>query len=226
MKILFIISFIILCLLATAFIVIPWQRKPKRQWWFPVSLATVCLIFAGVWYIYMGEAAHIIYAEDDQNLKQISHLLESGTQLTPVMQQKLKEELQRQESRKSAEPTVWLLQGQLAMREEDFAAAAKAYHQAHLFAIDDPDIAINYVQALYLRNNQQVTPELSALLASVQEKYPELPGLLNLQAAIAFQAGDYSLAIKYWQELLTQYPPESADAMVLQAAIASVKERL
>lgn len=217
-----------LFLIATVYILAPWWTRNQQQKWIPLSLVAFLLIFASAWYGLTGRAEHIWYAEEDAALQQIAQLLENTVPLPPHVQAQIVEELQRQELRTSAQPTVWLLQAQLAMQQKDYTTARTAYAQAYKMTPDDPEIAISYAQTWYLVDAQQnaahLSPELKQFLRDLQQKYPEQDGLINLLGVVSFQSGDYNKAIQYWQELLSHYPNGSAEAQALHSAIEQAQQ--
>ncbi|MFI4955004.1 MAG: tetratricopeptide repeat protein [Gammaproteobacteria bacterium] len=217
-----------LFLLATLYILAPWFIQTKDKKWLPLSLCGLLLIFAGSWYLLAGRPEHIFYAENDVALRQISQLLEDTVPLPPHVQAQIDQELVRQELRSGAQPTVWLLQAQLAMQQNDYAKARAAYAQAYAMEPQDADIAVSYAQTWYLTETQvdksPLSPKLEHFLQTLQQEYPNQEGLINLLGVAAFHSGDYNKASQYWQELLSHYPSGSSESEALHAAIEQAKQ--
>lgn len=216
---------IILSLLAAAFVGIAWVKEPKQTWILPVCLMVVLSAFTTLCYIFLGKPAHVVYQEDDTTLRQIAGFLDNTLPLNAVTEAQIKAELQRQTSRPGAQPTVWLLEGQLALVQKNYVEAKNAYSKAYHYASDDVDIAVSYAQAWYLAEGK-LMPDLKTLLQRLEKQHPEQTGLQNLLAVIAYNDKDYARAIRYWQQLLPQYAGDSLELQVLQQAIQNARSQL
>lgn len=217
------IALLFLCLL---FVTAPWWGSFKRAGWMPIGLGAFVLVFSVAWYWVAGRSAHIFYENEDATLQQIALLLEDmGEDTVPmpeVVRNKIDLELEKQKERAGAQPTVWLLQAQLAMQHQDYAKAKDAYWHAHEMFPNDIDVSVSYAQAWYL-SQQGVTPELEDFLEKLKKQDPNQTGLINLLAVIAFNEGNYKQAISYWNELIPQYPENSSEAVTLKAAVEAAK---
>jgi cytochrome c-type biogenesis protein CcmH/NrfG len=224
MDFIFFTLLIVLTILASAFVGIAWVRQPKQNWILPGCLIVLLVTFSTLCYVFLGRGAHIIYQEDDVALRQIAELLGNTVALEPAIKTKITDELLRQRKRPGAQPTVWILEGQLALAHQDYPEAKRAYGEAYKYAPYDADIAVSYAQAWYLAEGQ-VNPDLDKFLQELEEKYPEQTGLQNLLAVIAYNKQDYKQAIRYWQQLLPQYAADSVEAQVLDQAIKDAVDR-
>lgn len=229
MSVIFMSLMVFLVLICLAFIFMPILKEQtdfRKMMGFPLSIALFVIIFSITWYWLAGRSAHIIYAKEDASLQQIAVLLEDVMSLPQPARDKILEELHRQENRASAQPTVWILQAQLAMQQGHYTEAKQAYYKAHQEYSDDIDISVSYAQAWYLSDNQNVSPQLADFLKNLEAQDPEQTGLINLLAVIAFHQQDYNKAIRYWNELIPQYPENSSEAITINAAIVTAQKEL
>lgn len=213
-------------LMASAFLLVGWKGKLKKNGWLPLALTSLLVVFSLVGYWTLGRVEHVIYYREDIALRQISMMLESTMPLPKEVHDEIKKELESQQNRLGAQPSVAILTAELAMNHQHYEDAKKAYEQAYQHAPEDFDIAVSYAQTWYLADKQQVSPELQALLNTLQEQDPDQTGLLNLLAVIAYNHSDYAQAISYWQQLLPRYSDNSVEAHTLQSAIANAQEKI
>jgi tetratricopeptide (TPR) repeat protein len=217
------IALLFLCLL---FVTAPWWGSQMRAGWMPIGLSAFVLIFSVTWYWVEGRSAHIFYEKEDATLQQIAVLLEDTVPMPEVVRNKIDSELEKQKNRAGAQPTVWLLQAQLAMQHQDYIKAKEAYESAHKMFPDEIDVSVSYAQAWYLSQDQVVTPELETFLEQLKKQDATQTGLINLLAVIAFHNGDYKQAISYWNELIPLYPENSSEALTLKAAVIAAKSKI
>jgi cytochrome c-type biogenesis protein CcmH len=104
--------------------------------------------------------------------------------------------------------------------------ATRFFERAALF-IDNPmDKAVvlgQYAQAQYIASGQQMTEQVSEIVAQAQRLNPAEPSVLQLLGADAFINQNYQSAVTYWQRLLNMNPgPE--EEQFLRQVIAQALE--
>lgn len=104
--------------------------------------------------------------------------------------------------------------------------ASRFFQRAAEF-IDNPmDKAVvlgQYAQAQYIASDQQMTEQVSEIIAQAQRLNPNEPAVLQLLGADAFVNQNYQSAVTYWQRLLNMNPgPEEAE--FLRQVIAQAQE--
>lgn len=104
--------------------------------------------------------------------------------------------------------------------------AARFFERAALFIENPMDKAVvlgQYAQAQYIASGQQMTGQVSDIVAQAQRLNPSEPAVLQLLGADAFVNQDYQAAVTYWQRLLNLNPgPEEAE--FLRQVIAQAQE--
>lgn len=106
--------------------------------------------------------------------------------------------------------------------------AALFFERAAQFIENPVDQAVvlgQYAQAKYIISEQQMTEEVSAIIAQAQRLNPNEPAILQLLGADAFINQDFQAAITYWQRLLNM-GPDAEDAAFLQSVIDQAQQML
>lgn len=104
--------------------------------------------------------------------------------------------------------------------------AARFFERAALFIENPMDKAVvlgQYAQAQYIASGQQMTEQVSGIIAQAQRLNPNEPAVLQLLGADAFIGQNYQAAVTYWQRLLNLNPgPE--EEQFLRQVIAQAQQ--
>lgn len=104
--------------------------------------------------------------------------------------------------------------------------AARFFERAALYIENPMDKAVvlgQYAQAQYIASGQQMTEQVSDIVAQAQRLNPAEPSVLQLLGADAFINQNYQAAVTYWQRLLNMNPgPE--EEQFLRQVIAQALE--
>lgn len=119
----------------------------------------------------------------------------------------------------------WFLLGKLYLKEQNYGEAVKALQEANRLQPQQPETLVAYAEALFFFNHRVLTAQGKRVLAQVLSLQPQQPEALNLLAVAAYQAGDYSQAAHYWQQLLSQYASDSEDGQILLRMIADAQQK-
>lgn len=106
--------------------------------------------------------------------------------------------------------------------------AALFFERAAQFIENPADQAVvlgQFAQAKYIISEQQMTEEVSAIIAQAQRLNPNEPAILQLLGADAFINQDFQAAITYWQRLLNM-GPDAEDAAFLRSVIDQAQQML
>lgn len=120
----------------------------------------------------------------------------------------------------------WYLLGRLYASQAQYIAATKAFAKANNLQPHQPDILIQYAEALALENNAQFNQQADALLHEVLTIAPGDDEARNLVAISAYQHHDYQNAIKNWQIILPHFPVNSLEYKSINDAIVKAKQAL
>ena len=120
----------------------------------------------------------------------------------------------------------WYLLGRLYMSQQAHVQASQAFAQAYNIEPNDPQLLIQYAQALYFVQDGDLRGEPTILLAQALQQVPDHAEALNLMAVGAYQQGNYAMAIDYWQRILAQRPLAGEAKAALQQAVAVAEKAL
>ncbi|TPE54735.1 c-type cytochrome biogenesis protein CcmI [Maribrevibacterium harenarium] len=121
----------------------------------------------------------------------------------------------------------WYFEAKDYMARGEYVAAVAAYKQS-LDSLDDEseervDIQVEYAQAIFYANNNQVSPRMTQVVDDVLRVRPDQPVALGLKGVSLFDQGDYKGALIAWQNAVIhgKNPQERA---ALMAGIRKARE--
>lgn len=119
----------------------------------------------------------------------------------------------------------WALLGRAYQAMEKFADSRDALKRAHELEPNNPDLTIEYAQALALSGEgRRISGESRQLIEGVLAADPDHQRALWLIGISDYQAADYDAAIAAWNRLLPALPPESDIARSVRAQIADAQQ--
>lgn len=104
-----------------------------------------------------------------------------------------------------------------------FPEALRAYERTGALLDENADLLLDYADTLAMSAGGFDT-KVKALIDKALKLDPGHPQGLWLRGTAAYDAKDYAKALADWEALLALLPPESANAPILQANIAEVRE--
>lgn len=119
----------------------------------------------------------------------------------------------------------WFLLGRLYASLNQLNDAEQAFAHAYQLSPQDTDVMFQYAQTLYLLNHN-LDGTANQLLTKILQQDPHYVLAINLRAVAAFQAEQYQQAIVYWEQLLPEYPANSADGQALLDMIGKAQTAL
>lgn len=202
--------------LSEAVVVAPDSRT--ALWW----LLALTPIAAVILYFGVGGSQDLYRYQ----LQQINN--QQATALTQQLKtpQAVLAKLEQTVTQNPNDPQGWFLLGRLYMDFQRTNDAAKAFAHANQLKPNDPDIMLQYAQALFVQNNMRLNTQAKDLLKAVVTQDPNNQGVINLLALDAYSNKQYQQAIDYWQSLLEYNAPDSDNYRSLQAAIANAQQKL
>jgi cytochrome c-type biogenesis protein CcmH len=144
------------------------------------------------------------YREGDNSAEQVQAILEN---------------LEKQAARDPDNEQTWNLMSRLYMSEQRYAEAAGAFQQLSRLYPEDANVLARYAQALYLANDNEISPFVQGLIERVMRLDPHQPTLLGMLGMNAFERADYQKAVDYWSRLVAVLPPDSPDARMIRSGI-------
>ncbi|MFZ1574339.1 MAG: c-type cytochrome biogenesis protein CcmI, partial [Chromatiaceae bacterium] len=119
----------------------------------------------------------------------------------------------------------WLMLGRtyVALEQPDKGAAALA--RALALAPQNPEVMINLAQALATAANGQLAGRPAELIAAALAIEPKHATGRWLNGLVAYQAGEFPLAVKRWEALALDLDAAGEDASELRQFIADAREQ-
>jgi len=121
------------------------------------------------------------------------------------------------------DPQGWAMLGKAYAVMNRFDDAAAAYGKAVERVPDNPHLLADYADALAMKQGQSLAGEPEALVARALKIDPNHPKSLALAGTIAFEKKDYAGALRHWEGLAAQVPPDSDVGRNVQASIAEAR---
>jgi cytochrome c-type biogenesis protein CcmH len=103
------------------------------------------------------------------------------------------------------------------------ADAEKAFERAAPLVDTDPQLLADYADVVVTNNNGSFAGKPQQLIDKALKLDPNAPMALWLGGTAAFSKGDKEQAIRMWERLAKQIPPDSEDGRNLQAALDEVR---
>ena len=138
----------------------------------------------------------------------------------------LVEKLQVRLEDKPDNTSNWYLLASTSMDMGRYDEAVMAYRKVLEKSPNAPRIMAELAQALFSRSGNTVTPEVRDYTQRALKIAPMMPTALGIAGVDAYQSGDYSKAITYWQNAISQLDPKSAAYQVLSSGVEKAKAAL
>ena len=120
----------------------------------------------------------------------------------------------------------WMLLGRAYKSTERFELARDALANAYRLAPDDPDVMIEYAEALVLASpSHRFEGEPLTLLKQALERQPESQRGLLLLGVSAYQSNDFAAAATTWERLLATMPADASARPALLERVADARSR-
>jgi len=98
----------------------------------------------------------------------------------------------------------WYLLGRTNMALKDYAGAAAAFERVHQLAGDEPSVLLAWADALAMSEQGNMLGKPTELIRKAVKLVPDDSTALWLAGMVEEQAGNYQLAISYWERLTPQ----------------------
>jgi cytochrome c-type biogenesis protein CcmH len=181
-----------------------------------VAVAIAVPVLAGLLYWHLG-APQALMAPKRAPLDPSNITLEQFQQMTTKLGARMQEHPE--------DPVGWTMLGRAYKALERYPDAVEALSRAAKLRPQDPEILVEYAEALGLARGGDLTGEPTALLERALKLAPTNEKALTLAGTAAFARNDYKSAIGYWQRLSAKVPADSEMGQALAAGIAEAKAR-
>ena len=119
----------------------------------------------------------------------------------------------------------WLMLGRTYVALDQPAKGAAALERALALAPQNPEVMINLAQALATAANSQLGGRPANLIAAALVVEPKHATGRWLNGLVAYQAGDFPLAVQRWEALALDLDAAGEDASELRQFIADAREQ-
>jgi cytochrome c-type biogenesis protein CcmH len=181
-----------------------------------VAVAIAVPVLAGLLYWHLG-APQALVAPKRAPVDASNITLEQFQAMTTKLAARMQEHPE--------DPVGWTMLGRAYKALERFPDAVEALSRAARLRPQDPEILVEYAEALGLAHGGDLTGEPTALLERALKLAPGNEKALTLAGTAAFARNDYKSAIGYWQRLSAKVPADSEMGQALAAGIAEAKAR-
>jgi cytochrome c-type biogenesis protein CcmH len=180
-----------------------------------VTVAVLIPLSAGLLYWHLGQPAGI--GAPKRTVPDASNITQADFE---AMTAKLAQRM----AANPDDPVGWLMLGRAYKALERYPDAAQALREADRRKPNEPEILVEYAEALALQGGQDLGGEPMRLLERALKIEPNHPKALTLAGAAAFGTQDYKRAIAYWERLKAQVPADSELAQALETGLAQARQ--
>ncbi|MDQ2077841.1 c-type cytochrome biogenesis protein CcmI [Marinimicrobium sp. ABcell2] len=118
------------------------------------------------------------------------------------------------------------LVGRYSMSLGDYDRAIEAYEKVISVDPNSPRVLAELAQALFLRDDNQMTPRIAGLAESALAQDPQETTALGLAGINAFNQGDYQQAINFWRRAIEVMGPHAPSSQSLKVGIERAEREL
>lgn len=171
----------------------------------PVSARTRRMTVVALLILLPAVAIGLYAGKQSKTLEQAA-LLGPGGQPDPL---KMVARLEQRLAREPNDPAGWVRLGRSYAVLQRFDDAKRALARAAQLAPEDTAILTDYATLLIAENPREPSREAVAAFTKLYSLNPKHPGALWVLGLNAYNAGKFRDAVKYWEGLLKQLPPDA-----------------
>lgn len=122
------------------------------------------------------------------------------------------------------DPQGWTMLGRSYAALGRFKEAAEAYRQAVKRVPSDAQLLADYADALGMAQGRSLKGEPARLIARALAIDPDHVKSLALAGTAAFEVRDYPAAVRHWERLMRNIPPDSEFAQSIAGGLAEARQ--
>ena len=191
-------------------------RAPGASRGTALVVAVALPVCAALLYLYLGNP-HALTAPKHASVDASSISVDQFKQMT----EKLAARLQSNPD----DPVGWMMLGRAYKALERYPDAVEALRHAEKLAPRNPEVLVEYAEALALSRGGNLEGEPRRLLDRALEISPDDQKALTLAGTAAFGHKDYAAAVRYWERLQASVSADSELGRALSSGIAEAKAR-
>ena len=192
------------------------SHKPAPRWRSAVFVAVFIPLSGVSFYLWLGEPEIINVAP---------HTTTSQTTTLPSIE----EMISRLELRLQQQPEDtkgWFMLARSYMELGRYGDAVNVLERLHQLASDDPDVLLQYAEALAMLQNGQLAGKPSEIISQALELDPDNATGLWFAGMAAAEQGDYEAAIVHWEKLLPYLENDTPALQKVEQLISFAGEQL
>ncbi len=168
-------------------------------------------------------SAGLYFAKNRTMLAQLAQAQAPAGEGIPPMVLEMVARLEKRLAEQPSDPQGWARLGRAYAVLGRTADAQQAYARAQQLAPGDVEILNAYAVFLISLDPSRASPEAVAIFAKLLALKPQHPGALWALGLAAYQQQQFGQAVKYWERLERQLPPNSDVAAELKHALDSAR---
>jgi cytochrome c-type biogenesis protein CcmH len=181
-----------------------------------LAVAVALPICATLLYVYLG---------NPQALTAPKHATVDASSISIDQFKHMTEKLAARMQSNPDDPVGWMMLGRAYKALERYPDAVAALQHAEKLAPRNPEILVEYAEAMALNRAGNLEGEPTRLLERALEVSPDDQKALTLAGTAAFGRKDYTATARYWERLRASIPSDSELGRALSSGIAEAKAR-
>jgi len=149
---------------------------------------------------------------------------DSAHSVTPEQIEQMVAKLAQRLESSPDDPQGWIMLGRSYSAMGRFKEAAEAYQQAVKRVPADAQLLADYADAMGMAQGRSLKGEPSRLIARALAVDPDHVKSLALAGTAAFEARDYPAAVRHWERLMRNIPPDSEFAQSIASGLAEARQ--
>jgi len=193
--------------------------ESSRPQFLPLLITFLLPVAAGAIYLSLGEPSAItgVATQSAASGGNAPNRQPSVDEMMAQLKQRLKEN--------PDDLRGWTILARSSMSLQKFEDAAKAFERVNQLSPNDPDILVQYADALAMVAGGALNGESLKLLNQALSIDPNQPQGLWLAGMAADQRSEFQLALNHWNRLLPQLDDDPQSKSELQGLIENMMER-
>jgi cytochrome c-type biogenesis protein CcmH len=166
------------------------------------------------------------YLGNPQALTAPKHAAVDASSISVDQFKQMTEKLAARMQSKPDDPVGWMMLGRAYKALERYPDAVEALRHAEKLAPGNPEVLVEYAEALAFDRAGNLEGEPTRLLDRALKISPDDQKALTLAGTAAFGRKDYASAVRHWERLKASVPADSELSRALASGISEAKARV
>lgn len=228
---LFVAGSIVVVTASLVFVLLPWLRKTQKQTLStpkgmmalltsnhaPAIAGSVAIPFLAV-ALYLAWSKPIITTPNPSEIAKNGEMAPEHVEMIKALQVRLEQD--------PKDGKGWAMLGRSYAVLGRFKESAEAYEKATSLIQNNAALLVDYADVLAVANGRSLQGKPVELIQNALKVDPKNNKGLLLIGKAAYQAGDFTHAVGYWEKLLQSLPPDSPLAKQISDNIAQARAQI